>query len=344
MTNNAAERALRGLALGRKARLFARSDRGSERAAIMLTRAPQRRRSQGLARRRLQTHRRNTAVPPARTAPVGVGRKCPNGSGRLNRRHHHRRRRLSRARECRGTDRMLTMMWARMGTLIHRINVALRASQNYGPNHEHYRVIDGLRARNPELAKLSIQRSSHIHRGSGPVGQPSLGINDAALARLRTYGWPGNIRELENVLETAAIMSGGVIIDEAALPSRIVDLKGESVELVDHGTCLRDFVRPTLASKPVDQSRAILCENPALRGFLFESPASQVSVQTGAGKSQQLGDEECSFRDLEATAIRNALQKHNCNISEASRSLGISRSSIYRKMRGSGIIKTSLIS
>jgi len=33
--NNAAERALRGIALGRKAWLFAGSDRGAERAAVM---------------------------------------------------------------------------------------------------------------------------------------------------------------------------------------------------------------------------------------------------------------------------------------------------------------------
>ncbi len=37
LTNNAAERALRGVALGRKARLFAGSDRGGERAAFMYT-------------------------------------------------------------------------------------------------------------------------------------------------------------------------------------------------------------------------------------------------------------------------------------------------------------------
>ena len=37
VTNNAAERALRGLALGRKAWLFAGSDRGAERAAVMCT-------------------------------------------------------------------------------------------------------------------------------------------------------------------------------------------------------------------------------------------------------------------------------------------------------------------
>ena len=37
LTNNAAERALRGIALGRMAWLFAGSDRGGERAALMYT-------------------------------------------------------------------------------------------------------------------------------------------------------------------------------------------------------------------------------------------------------------------------------------------------------------------
>src|SRR5689334_8920788 len=37
LSNNAAERGLRGIALGRKSWLFAGSDRGGERAAVMLT-------------------------------------------------------------------------------------------------------------------------------------------------------------------------------------------------------------------------------------------------------------------------------------------------------------------
>jgi transposase len=37
LSNNAAERELRGIALGRKSWLFAGSDRGGERAAVMLT-------------------------------------------------------------------------------------------------------------------------------------------------------------------------------------------------------------------------------------------------------------------------------------------------------------------
>ena len=37
LSNNAAERAMRGIALGRKAWLFAGSDRGGQRAAVMFT-------------------------------------------------------------------------------------------------------------------------------------------------------------------------------------------------------------------------------------------------------------------------------------------------------------------
>src|SRR6185295_16302340 len=37
LTNNAAERALRGFALGRKSWLFAGSERGADRAAVMVT-------------------------------------------------------------------------------------------------------------------------------------------------------------------------------------------------------------------------------------------------------------------------------------------------------------------
>ena len=46
------------------------------------------------------------------------------------------------------------------------------------------------------------------------------------------------------------------------------------------------------------------------------------------------------MRDLEAEAIRHALQEFNCNISKVSRSLGISRSTVYRKMREIGINRT----
>jgi DNA-binding NtrC family response regulator len=44
-------------------------------------------------------------------------------------------------------------------------------------------------------------------------------LSEAALGRLLQHHWPGNIRELRNVLERAMILSGGkAVIDEEALP------------------------------------------------------------------------------------------------------------------------------
>ena len=66
LTNNAAERALRGIALGRKSWLFAGSDRGGDRAAAMYSadhhRQAERRRPARLARRRPCPHRRPSGL------------------------------------------------------------------------------------------------------------------------------------------------------------------------------------------------------------------------------------------------------------------------------------------
>jgi DNA-binding NtrC family response regulator len=40
----------------------------------------------------------------------------------------------------------------------------------------------------------------------------------SAIERLKQYGWPGNVRELRNVVQRAAIMSDGALIDQVRLP------------------------------------------------------------------------------------------------------------------------------
>ncbi len=87
LTNNAAERALRGVALGRKAWLFAGSDRGGERRVHLhadLHRQAQRHLSASLARRCPRLHCRHPAEPALRTATLELATTSRTAQGRVN--------------------------------------------------------------------------------------------------------------------------------------------------------------------------------------------------------------------------------------------------------------------
>ncbi len=48
--------------------------------------------------------------------------------------------------------------------------------------------------------------------------RPARGFTPAAIEGLRRYRWPGNIRELENLVQRAVILAPGEWIDLAHLP------------------------------------------------------------------------------------------------------------------------------
>src|SRR5439155_7595877 len=49
-------------------------------------------------------------------------------------------------------------------------------------------------------------------------GRGKLAVSPEALALLESYGWPGNIRELKNVMERAVVLCDGSEIGPAQLP------------------------------------------------------------------------------------------------------------------------------
>ena len=53
------------------------------------------------------------------------------------------------------------------------------------------------------------------------LGKPIASVDDATMAMLTRYSWPGNIRELQNVIERAIILATGPVltIDPAMLPA-----------------------------------------------------------------------------------------------------------------------------
>ena len=58
----------------------------------------------------------------------------------------------------------------------------------------------------PELAKHFLSEIS-------TAGPAARGFTEEALASLQHYDWPGNVRELRNVIERAAVLAGGGVIE-----------------------------------------------------------------------------------------------------------------------------------
>jgi DNA-binding GntR family transcriptional regulator len=66
---------------------------------------------------------------------------------------------------------IVEMLWARMGPIIHHFNIDLRENLNFGPDHNHYGVIEGLRQHAGELARISIQNDIRFPTMLG-TGEP----------------------------------------------------------------------------------------------------------------------------------------------------------------------------
>jgi DNA-binding NtrC family response regulator len=53
------------------------------------------------------------------------------------------------------------------------------------------------------------------------MNRPQLELTNEAIRTLEGYGWPGNVREMENVIERAIALTESDVIGQNDLPSRI---------------------------------------------------------------------------------------------------------------------------
>jgi PAS domain S-box-containing protein len=63
------------------------------------------------------------------------------------------------------------------------------------------------------IGDISLLVNAFLKRLEGKLGRRFDGVSERAMARLQLYSWPGNIRELQNVIERAAILSSGPVVD-----------------------------------------------------------------------------------------------------------------------------------
>ncbi len=138
----------------------------------------------------------------------------------------------------------------------------------------------------PNLIRLFVHRYNQL------LDKDVNRINPAAEAILANYDYPGNVRELENIIEHAVVLSEGSEITERELPEFM--LKGR-----------------------------LLLNAPRTGGPRPESPAEIITLQ-----------------ELEKQHIRNALRVLDYNYTETAKKLGVSRSTLWRKIKELDIEKT----
>jgi transcriptional regulator of acetoin/glycerol metabolism len=162
-----------------------------------------------------------------------------------------------------------------------RANLRERVAAQVFRGELYYRL-NGLTLRLPPLRERTdlLAIAQRMLARECPERPPQLAPQVAAL--LADCAWPGNLRELYNVLRTACAMAGG----EAQIT--------------------RDHL-------PDD--------------FLDQSAAPAATAAAGAAQPPR------PLEQLEIEAIRQAVAAADGNISEASKRLGISRNTVYRKLR-----------
>ncbi len=79
-----------------------------------------------------------------------------------------------------------------------------------------------------------------VGRYASAFGKKIKGFSAGAKTALRGYGWPGNIRELQNVIERAVILSGGEI------DSRHLNLELPAEPMAPEGGMLRESEKETI--------------------------------------------------------------------------------------------------
>ena len=174
-------------------------------------------------------------------------------------------------------------------------------------------TIPSLRTRREDIPHLLRH---FLARFAAEENRQITGISGEAMAHLAQLDWPGNIRQLENAVYRAVVMSDG-------------DQLG-----------LNDF--PLLASQPhhaTEIPTAPLMLEPAATPSVVSGNDIPIAPLPAAGTLPMLtptGDVR-PLEDMENEIIRFAISHYRGQMSEVARRLKIGRSTLYRKLDEAGV-------
>ncbi|WP_407156661.1 sigma-54-dependent transcriptional regulator [Bradyrhizobium sp. STM 3557] len=171
-------------------------------------------------------------------------------------------------------------------------------------------TIPPLRARRDDIPHLLRH---FLARFAAEENSAVTGISGEAVAYLSQLDWPGNIRQLENAVYRAVVMSEG-------------DQLG-----------IADFPLIPAHAPPVEHAPPLMVERPAAQPAMVsgsEIPIAPLPAphQVGTLSMLSANGEVRPLEELENEIIRFAIAHYRGQMSEVARRLKIGRSTLYRKL------------
>ncbi|MBX3634563.1 MAG: sigma-54-dependent Fis family transcriptional regulator [Rubrivivax sp.] len=169
-------------------------------------------------------------------------------------------------------------------------------------------VVPPLRERAADLPAICTAVVERIAADAGVSPPPVL--VPAALALLQRYAFPGNVRELENLLHRALALAGGqqITAEDLGLPEAALAIVGDS----DHVPLVDSPQRPAPAPATADDAAAATVELPS--------------------------DLAAHLDSVERAILERALERHRYNRTAAGASLGLSLRQMRYRMARLGIV------
>ena len=132
------------------------------------------------------------------------------------------------------------------------------------------------------------------------------------MAHLSQLDWPGNIRQLENTVYRAVVMSDGDQLGMADFPQVAAHAVADSHSQRSEPLIVGPFTGPTMVSGNEIPIAPL-------------SSAGSLAMLTGTGEVRPL-------EEMENEIIRFAISHYRGQMSEVARRLKIGRSTLYRKL------------
>ncbi len=151
--------------------------------------------------------------------------------------------------------------------------------------------IPPLRERKEDIPLLV---SRFIDKYSNEVKRKNISISNEAMSLLEGYHWKGNVRELENIIERAVVLTTGSLIEPENFPDEVryyseqtgqesADLPDEGVDLEEVVSCVeKDLLAKALSKTGGKKKEAARLVNLSFRSFRYKLAKYGIGA---AGKS-----------------------------------------------------------